>query len=188
MQLDRPIIAGVGLALGAGLMYAFDPARGRARRAHLRDKVLHAEHGLADEARTAAHDLANRSRGLAHDLATMVRPGRADDDVVRERVRARLGRAIPHPGGIEVDVRGGVVTLHGPVLAGEVGHLERELRRVRGVMGLVNRCHVHTDRGSVPALQGGREFRQLRMRPASRLLIALGIGALGLASLRRRAR
>jgi BON domain len=179
------IVAGVsGIALGAGLMYALDPTRGRARRARLRDKMVHAEHRLADEARTAAHDLRNRGRGLAHDVASVARRGRVDDDILQERVRARLGRAIPHPRGIEVSVNDAVVTLRGPVLLAEVERLEHEVGRVPGVAGVVNRCVVHAEPGVKRALQGERPFGHRRVRPAGRLLMALGAGALALAGLR----
>src|SRR3954468_13803580 len=101
-RLGSTIIAG---GVGAALMYTLDPERGRSRRARRRDKLVHAEHELADEARTGFHDLKNRSRGIAHDVAAVAAHDKADDDVIAARVKARIGRAILHPGAVEVAAR-----------------------------------------------------------------------------------
>ena len=44
-------------ALGAGLMFLLNPARGQSRRARLRDKLVHAEHELEGRGKVAVHDL-----------------------------------------------------------------------------------------------------------------------------------
>lgn len=174
-----PLVAGVsGLAVGAGLMFVLDPARGRTRRAFLRGKLVRAEHELAGASRVAAHDLANRARGLGHELATVVRPDDADDDVLGDRVRARLGHAIDHPGGVEVSAKAGAVTLSGPVLASEVGELLRTVRLVRGVHAVINNLDVREEAGSVNALKGERRHGRARLAPSTKLIIAVGIGAL----------
>jgi hypothetical protein len=179
---SNSLLAGVsGLALGAGLMYVLDPARGRARRKLVHDKLVHAEHELADAGRVAAHDLANRVRGLGHDLASVTRPRTADDDVLTERVRATIGHAISHPGAVEVESHEGTVVLKGPVLRSEVDELLRAARHVRGVRKVVNQLDVRDEPGRVPALQGARKRRRrLRERtsPSTRLLAAVGLGAL----------
>jgi len=188
--LDSSLIAGVsGLAVGAGLMYALDPDRGRARRAHLRDRVVRAEHHLATAWGTAKHDLRNRSRGLVHDVTAVAHADHPDDDVLAARVHARLGRAIPHPGGVEVGVKDGVVTLRGPVLRAEVEQLEREVRHVRGVHGIINRCKVRDEPGTTVALQGVRTLRRIHLSPGGRLLGVLGVAGLAIgAALALRAR
>jgi hypothetical protein len=181
-RLGTTIAAG---GVGAVLMYAFDPDRGRARRARLRDKLVRAEHELADEARTGWHDLTNRSRGVAHDVATVALPDAADDEVVAERVRARLGRAIEHPGALEVLCRGGVVTLKGPILRSEVQPLVRAVKRVRGVRHVVEELDIREDAGNLPALQGHRQFGRRTLTPSARFMLG-AIGALVLARALRR--
>lgn len=56
-----------GLAIGATLMYIFDPERGNRRRALIRDKAV----GLTNDAQEAisgkAEDLSNRAKGLLHE-------------------------------------------------------------------------------------------------------------------------
>ena len=94
------------------------------------------------------------------------------------RVRARLGRAIPHPGGIEVQCEGRVITLRGPVLRREHDTLVHNLRSVRGVRELRDELTLHDEPGDVPALQGERHYRRGRVPPSAKLLAALGVGAL----------
>lgn len=181
-RLGTTIAAGT---VGAALMYAFDPERGRARRARIRDKLVRAEHQLADEARSGLHDLKNRTRGVAHEVAAVARPDKADDDIVAERVRARLGRAIFHPHGVELSVRGGVVTLRGPVLRSERPRLVRAVRLVRGVHGVVEELEVHDEPGNVPALQGVRRLGRHTVAPSTRLLLFAVAGLFGLRALGR---
>jgi uncharacterized membrane protein len=72
-----------GLGLGAGLMYLFDPDRGRRRRALVRDQGVHAAHEAQDALRTAGRDVRNRARGLAAETGAWLhggeRPGRGLD-------------------------------------------------------------------------------------------------------------
>jgi hypothetical protein len=57
-------LAAGALGLGAGLLYLFDPNRGRRRRALIRDQITHAAHKASDGARVTARDLGHRTRGL----------------------------------------------------------------------------------------------------------------------------
>ena len=60
-----------GLAIGATLMYIFDPERGNRRRALIRDKAV----GLKNDAQEAisgkAEDLSNRAKGMLHETKDM---------------------------------------------------------------------------------------------------------------------
>ena len=56
------LLAGVGI--GAALMYLFDPERGNARRAYLRDKCVSAANKTGDVIDKRARDLRNRARGV----------------------------------------------------------------------------------------------------------------------------
>lgn len=160
-------------------MFLLDPARGRSRRARIRDKLVRTEHALEGRGKVAVHDLTNRAHGLAHDLTTLVHTeGTTDDDIVLARVRARLGRAIPHPGGVEVSCERGVISLRGPVLRSERAALVRRLRGVRGVRELRDELTAHDEPGNVPALQGERHYRRVHVAPSTKLLAALGVGAL----------
>jgi uncharacterized membrane protein len=181
-----------GLGLGAGLMYMFDPARGRRRRALLRDQTVRAWRRSGDLVDKATRDLQNRTSGLAAEARAMVSRDSAPDVVLAERVRAALGRAVSHPSSISVRVNEGHVTLSGPILAHEVDGLLAQVRSVRGVAGVENGLQVYKQPGDVPGLQGGAgrrepefELFQENWAPGIRLLATLGGGTLAVSSLLR---
>ncbi|WP_162605905.1 SRPBCC family protein [Jiangella aurantiaca] len=155
--------AGVaGLAAGAGAVaeYLFDPDRGRARRARVRDRIAHTAHDGNEGLDVLARDLANRTRGVAAGTRYRVTGRRVDDTVLHERVRSELGRYVTHPHAVEVGVDGGMVTLRGDVLADEARRARRGIGRVPGVRGVDERWTVHRDSTGVPRLQGARRPRQ----------------------------
>jgi hypothetical protein len=144
------------VALGAVAMYAFDPDKGRRRRALARDKayslLLDTRHAAGATRRDVAHRLDGlqaRARRLWSAQPT------ADDLQVIERVRARMGRMVAHPHALQVGALGGRVTLSGPVLAHEKAPLLTAVRGVWGVDGVEDLLVVHDHPESIPSLQGG---------------------------------
>jgi uncharacterized membrane protein len=103
-----------------------------------------------------------------------------ESTVLAERVRAKLGRYLSHPGSVEVTAEGGTVTLQGPVLSHEVDRALRAVRSVPGVRHVVNRLEEHRLRENVPVLQGGRrrgerfDIMQEYWSPATRSLAGAG--------------
>jgi uncharacterized membrane protein len=181
------------LGTGAGLMYLFDPDRGACRRARLKDKAAHAIHKTGAVAGSVSRDLTNRVRGLSAQAGSVFKSGGADDDTLAARVRSRMGRAVSHPGAIEVTTQDGLVTLSGDALANEVDALLLCARSTPGVRGVDNQLRIHNRPGDIPNLQGGRarggarfELMQSNWAPATRLLAALTGGALMGLCLRRR--
>ena len=63
-ELSTLLVAASAFALGAALMYIFDPQQGRRRRALVRDQFVHAGHQIGDAASGVAQDLSNRAYGL----------------------------------------------------------------------------------------------------------------------------
>ncbi len=53
-----------GIAIGATLMYIFDPQNGRRRRALLSDQLTSKVNRLSDDAAARARDLRNRAQGV----------------------------------------------------------------------------------------------------------------------------
>jgi uncharacterized membrane protein len=175
----------VGMALGAGLTYLFDPDRGRRRRAVARDKVISAAHTASDALDTTSRDLRNRARGAKAAVRSAREGDDASDEVLVERVRARIGSVVGHSRSLDVTASAGRVTLRGPVLAHEVEALLRRVAGTRGVTSVDNRLEVHDSPGDVPGLQGERlhrhgsprwEFMQENWSPAARL-VGGGVGA-----------
>src|SRR5262245_9943126 len=120
--------------LGAGLMYLFDPDKGRRRRALLRDQANRATHGFDASLRTGLSDARHRLQGLAAESAGLFAGDLPSDDVLAERARSKIGRAVSHPAAIGVSVKNRRVTLRGPVLASEVEELLCAASSVRGVV------------------------------------------------------
>lgn len=141
-----------GALLGSALMYLFDPARGRARRARIRAIALHARvreqrflQKAARDAQHRVHGFFEQSRQGAHELV--------DDAVLEARVRSRLGRAGSHVRALEVSVRGGEVTLRGPALMREANAIIRCVKAVSGVREVDDQLERHAT-ADISALQG----------------------------------
>jgi uncharacterized membrane protein len=173
-------------ALGAVTMFMLDPAQGRRRRAVAHDRFTSGLARVDDAAGVAARDLKNRARGVISELRASLNTDDVPDDVVAERVRSRLGRAVSHPGAIHVEVSEGRVILTGAVLEREYIRLLRAVWSVRGVTDAEDRLAVYETSDGVSALQGegkpvGPRFELLQENwsPATRVLV----GTTGLALL-----
>ena len=178
--------------LGAAVMYFLDPERGARRRSLIRDRAVHAGHVAGDAWDTTRRDLSNRARGLAADVRARLGTDTPTDEVLVERVRSVVGRAVSHPGAIVVTAEHGRVTLSGPVLAPEADALVSRVRGVRGVAYVEPAVDVHETADAVPALQGSEtrtvdelELPQENWTPSTRLAAGLTGGALALAGSRR---
>jgi hypothetical protein len=181
-----------GITAGLGLMYFLDPDQGRRRRALVKDQMVHAAYKTGDAMDATSRDIANRARGAVAELRGRLRNDPVSDDILRDRVRARVGAVVGHASSIEVDVRDGLVTLRGPVLAHDLERLLRRVGAVRGAQGVDNQLDVHAEPGNVPGLQGaaraprGGEVLDLMQRdwsPSTRFFTGatgLGLAAWGL--------
>jgi uncharacterized membrane protein len=174
-------------------MYIFDPDRGRRRRATARDAAHHIANAFDDAVGKTSRDLSNRAQGLVAELNSIFRCEEADDDVVAERIRSKLGRAVSHPHAIHVAVNQGRVTLSGEILASEVDRLLKRVWSVRGVRGVENKIEAHEQAGVISSLQGGiphhgetPELMQSNWSPAIRFLAGIGGCALALYGARRK--
>jgi uncharacterized membrane protein len=159
----------------------------------MRDRLLsiaiHLDRGLG----AAARDLTHRGEGLIALLRSSVHRAPVSDEILGERVRARIGRVVSHPGAIRVSAAGGRITLSGLVLAHEYGALLRAVRSVRGVRGVQDELSVRKSAAGISALQGGHprqspafELMQENWSPGARLLTGLVGGALAVYALRRK--
>src|SRR5438132_9940321 len=148
-----------GAAVGAALLFVLDPNRGAKRRAVLRDKLVRAGRVAGEGAGATARDMSNRVRGVAASIRGRFSDD-ASDDIVRERVRATLGRASSHPRALDVDVRDGCVTLRGPILSSEAHAVLAVAAGVRGVQGVVDELERHETAVGIPSLQGEGRIAQ----------------------------
>lgn len=166
-------------------MYYADPNRGRRRRALLQDKLGSLLNNVGEGLDIVIRDFRGRMTGLIAQTKHSFTHEDVSDQVLQERVRARLGRCVSHPRALSVKAQNGRVTLEGPVLADEVHELVACIRKVHGVQEIENCLEVHEIADNHPALQGGtlrRGERTGRMQgnwsPAFRLISGLAGGAL----------
>jgi uncharacterized membrane protein len=179
-------MAALAAGIGAAAMYLTDPARGRRRRALIRDQASHWARTLSEGMQRAARDTGARAKGAVAEARARMTEGPVDDHRLMARVRSALGRAVSNPGAIQVQAYDGVVTLTGVVLAGEVGRLMARVSGVRGVRSVDNQLSVREEVGATPGLQGARDRGiggggQGFVLPMGTGAAGLGLVALGLA-------
>jgi len=150
-----------GAALGGAAMYLLDPDKGRRRRALIRDQAVKTQTDLQEFIDQGQRDLRNRGTAVAGRLRSRARSfltrGKATDGVLAERVRAKMGRYVAHPGAIEVQAAGGQVTLTGSILSHEHADLIEGIGAVPGVHNVVDQLSVFETARGISELQGGRE-------------------------------
>ena len=178
---------------GAGLMYLFDPDRGKRRRALLRNKAVHISRLANEAAGKTGRDLRNHLRGAAAGLESVFITGEVTDDVLAARVRSKLGRVVSHPGAIEVKAVDGLIILTGQILAKEEHPLLDSVIAISGVKNIENCLELHQSADNIPALQGGRQrgvrhYGPLKINwsPTMRLVATAAGGALAIYGAKRR--
>jgi hypothetical protein len=181
-QLSLSALGTAGL--GAGLMFLLDPDMGTRRRAILRDKAVSFTRLAAWAADKTYRDLKNRIYGTVASTRSRFTDTGVSDDVLVERVRSQLGRAVSHPHAIQVIAKDGEVTLSGEILSEDVAELIRMASAVHGVKHVDNRLTIYRRPGEISSLQGGHTRRgsrytllQSHWPPAVRLIVA-GWGAI----------
>ena len=111
-----------GAAIGAGLMYLFDPSRGRSRRARIRDKAVSVWNDTGDAIEGRTHDMANRAHGLLHDAASVFSPGSASQRKIASPSSARWAPANWSPTTrLLVTAGAGLLALYGKRTGGALG-------------------------------------------------------------------
>ena len=149
------LMSGLGAgAVGAFLMYVFDPQIGRRRRALARDKMIRFAHKTFDAVDVTARDLKNRAVGAVAETRNLFSKEDVSDEILEQRVRSKLGALVSHPSSIEVNAENGKITFRGPILADEVERLLSRVSSMREVKAVDSRLEVHQEPGNVPGLQG----------------------------------
>lgn len=154
------------MMFGAGVMYYFDGTSGRSRRKLLSDKAVHLFHQFEHFLEMTAKDSRNRARGVFwRARARLTQDYIADNDVLVDRVRSRLGRVVSHPHSIHVQAKDGAVRLSGMILKRELASLLAVVETTRGVKTVENNLEPHEAPGNISALQGGRPRPGIRPEP-----------------------
>lgn len=143
---DRILMALGGAAVGAGIAYLMDPARGRSRRARLTDQAAAA---VRRGARTTER-LGRRLRSEVDGRIAAARHGNdggdpfPDDVTLSDRVQTELFRDSSVPkGSLNVNVERGIVVLRGEVPDDAMrGELVSRVERMPGVWAVRNLLHL----------------------------------------------
>ena len=144
----------LGAVLGATGAFLLDPQLGRRRRALIRDKWTRGVTDGREFADAAKKDLQHRARGMAASVKRL-RRGASSDDVLVERVRAKLGRYCSHPAAIEITAFNDRVVLTGDVLASEQEQVVAAVRSLRGVEQVDNKLTAYQNADGISSLQAG---------------------------------
>jgi hypothetical protein len=132
---------GVAGAAGAGLAYAFDPARGRRRRAELKDRGRAALRRQMRAVERQASYGKGRAEGTMHRLRHPKPHVPEDDLTLADKIRSEVLGKVDGPH-LTIDVNERVVTLRGQVADDQtVQDVEREVRGTPGVADVVNLLH-----------------------------------------------
>lgn len=123
-----------GLGAGAGLMYLYDPRRGRARRRRIIERTTGLLHRDESRIEKTGKDLLNRMRGVLADTATALSSeAHVPDETLVERVRSKIGHILENPHEVQVSARSGVVTIEGKLGHAQRRQLREEISAIPGV-------------------------------------------------------
>jgi hypothetical protein len=125
------LMAGIGY--GLGMMYLLDPDLGRRRRALVRGQMTHVRNHARRWLRHQLRNGFNHLRGSVSELRARMREIQVDDEILRERVRARIGHVVANPGSLDIVCHNGGVLVRGPLVEGEREKIEQRLSHTRGV-------------------------------------------------------
>lgn len=142
IRRSTALIAGLGAAIGAGVMYLLDPVDGRRRRALARDKANRYGREAGRAGARTGRDLWNRTRGTAYETSKRLRRERVPDGVLVDRVRSEMGHVVHDPTSVTVTCRGGHVTLAGEVRDEELNRLLERVASTPGVSGVENQLRA----------------------------------------------
>lgn len=134
----------VAFAAGAAAMYFLDPVTGRRRRSLARDQGVAASHDASHFLRAKSKRAADRMHGVMARTRSRISPEPVEDEQLRERIRAKLGRMVEHASGVQVEVHEGHVVLSGNAGSSEIDELVHTVSKMQGVESVENRLSVGT--------------------------------------------
>ena len=132
-------------ALGAGVMYFFDPQQGRRRRAMVRDRVPAFFRQGGRRAERAARAISAEAYGVTQKVKHLREEEKDYDDVTLARkIETEIFRDADAPKGqVDINVVDGVVQLRGELESTElIAELEAKTRNVTGVKDVENLLHT----------------------------------------------
>jgi osmotically-inducible protein OsmY len=136
----------LGAAMGAALLYFFDPQNGPTRRKQTSDRVLGFFRGTGKQASRMGRNAKSQAYGLTQKAAHLKEKPKdqPDDTTLARKVETEIFRDAEVPKGkINVNAENGVVFLRGEVSDESlVETLGKSARKVQGVLEVENLLHV----------------------------------------------
>ncbi|MEW6731797.1 MAG: hypothetical protein AB1489_10760 [Acidobacteriota bacterium] len=132
---------GIGTGFGAGLMFIFDPAKGKDRRTLVRGKVTDTVAKTGEVITKTPQNIANRVSGIMGEARSSYK--KIKDDKLVASVCSRIEGVVSNPKSIQIVADNGSLTLSGSIPAIEVDNLLKTVSSVRGVKTLENKLETH---------------------------------------------
>lgn len=139
----RRLFVPAAAAVGAAIMYLFDPREGKRRRAVTRDQTAGAIRRLRRRAEKRKRYIEGKAHGVVHGLHGE-EPKPLDDATVKHKIESEILRHFDGPR-INVNVDEGVAVLRGELKHPEdIRKLERDVEKLPGVVAVRNLVHTPT--------------------------------------------
>jgi uncharacterized membrane protein len=170
---NKWLAAGGIAAAGAAAFYFLDPNRGHARRTAFTKTAKRLGTEVADGAAKTARDSWHHVAGTVRQAwFNFGRSESAEDRVLEERIRARMGRIVAQPHKIHVVSDDGVVTLWGVASQEDTRRLVHAVQTMPGIRNVVNHLEIHEGNEPAPASSPFAHARRetlLNWSPSKRL-------------------
>lgn len=138
-------------AVGAGVMYFFDPNRGEKRRQWIADQVSDCVAATGRIMRSAGHDISEHLRGAVGQAQSIAHEGlghikqRVDSGELLGRIRSEVSSTIPAANNVQFMTEAdGTVTVTGRIEPSQLDTLLSALHRIPGVNHVINRTEVRS--------------------------------------------
>lgn len=137
-SLKRWLPAATFTALGAALMYFFDPGRGKRRRAVTRDRTAGMTRRFARRTGQRARYVEGKAHGLVHEMRGEAPKPSRNDATLKHKIESEVLRNYDNSR-LSINVEDGVAVLRGELThPEEIKDLEKDVERVPGVVGVQN--------------------------------------------------
>lgn len=178
MRKRASIITVTGV--GAGLMYFLDSQRGKDRRSEVKEKVINTLNKSSAAADKVSTDLAKQLLQMRTKLRSTLRRAPINDDVLKNRLQAKLKRFLNDSGMVDVTTEGGHVQLRGAVRAQDVNRILRRIFFTRGIASVENQLEVTGERhAKVPGREAAQFLKKQLLEKNWSAKTRLVMGAVG---------
>jgi len=143
-----------GFGMGTLAMFILDPVRGSARRAYVREQLLHMRRVARRRSVAQFHHLRHRLEGLLAETRSSIRQNQVSDEKIVARVASKIGRVVANSHSLGITADDGVVFLSGLIFEDEMSRLLAAVQKVKGVSAVENQLEAHRRDERVPGLQG----------------------------------